>query len=391
MSDQASKFDTKVAELVALCRPLDLRQIMLVRRMTMIDPEALKWATPKQLDAVFTVILTEALQRVAIETLEAAADQQFEPLLPPGSEDDRNEDRWMLYRLSRPFLTQQSSAPVVAGPTLPSMETPELEEEDEAPPPPFSGFGAMFDDTICRYVRKSVTALSANLQQRPHTPPPFYLTQSFPPAMEQVLRRLVLKQMRNNRTMKELSEKHNWAKAGNGRLIAMIQSNSRDNPIRFQWDSRWDALVPPPPGATPNKAKPVPAEELPWQEFADHGAANGYLAPTEKDGWILKSLLRWEAEAIAAGWQEVAQLYIQEFAPASRHDKLRDGAFRDGLVKWIDRLPAHAGEALAAKAFFECPKCDRMYLRKVVQSFGMERDQRKRVPLLCHFLDNLPK
>jgi hypothetical protein len=168
----------------------------------------------------------------------------------------------------------------------------------------------------------------------------------------------------------------------------MIQSTARDNPVMHQWETRWDAFR---PGAPPPKAKTAQPVETPWKEFEEHGAANEYLAPREKDIWLLKKMLRWESEAITEGWKEVAQLYIQEFTPANRHDKLRDGAFRDGLVKWIDRLPAHAGEALAAKAFYECPKCDRIYLRKVVQSFGMEREQRKAVPLLCDFLDNLPK
>ena len=388
MSVQDSKFDTKVAELVALCRPLELRQIMLVRRMTMIDPESLKWANAKQLEAVFTVILTDALQHLDPAELESAADRQFEPMMPPGSDEANDEDRWLLYRLSRPFIAANNVAPTVTGPVLPSMEVPALEEEDEGTVTPFSGFASMFDDTICRYSRKAVTVLGVNLNLRPHTPPPFYLTPTFLPALEAVLRRLVVRHMRASRAIKDLSESRNWAKSGNARLISMIQSDARDNPIHFQWDSRWDAFR---PGAPPVKGKVLQSEDTPWPEWAEHGAANNYLAPKEKDLWLLKKMLRWNAEAIAEGWQEVAQLYIQEFNPANKYDKLRDGAFRDGLVKWIARLPAHAGEALAAKAFFECPKCDRIYLRKVVQSFGMEREQRKAVPLLCDFLDNLPK
>lgn len=388
MSGQNTKFDAKVAELVALCRPLEVRQIMLVRRMTMIDPESLKWATAKQLDAVFTVILTDALQRIDPAELEAAADRQFEPMMPPGADEAGDEDRWLLYRLSRPFMAAAVVAPMVTGPVVPSMEVPPLEEEDEGTVTPFGGFGAMFDDTICRYTRKVITVLSVGLGLRPHTPPPFYLSQAFLPPFEAVLRRLMLRQMRNCRAIKDIGESRNWAKSGNARLISMIQSDARDNPIHFQWDSRWDAFR---PGAPPVKGKVLQPEDTPWPEWAEHGAANNYLAPKEKDLWLLKKMLRWDAEAITEGWQEVAQLYIQEFAPANKYDKLRDGAFRDGLVKWIARLPAHSGEALAAKAFFECPKCDRIYLRKVVQSFGMEREQRKAVPLLCDFLDNLPK
>jgi len=388
MSGQDSKFDAKVAELVALCRPLEVRQIMLVRRMTMIDPESLKWATAKQLEAVFTVILTDALQRIDPAELEIAADKQFEPMLPPGSDEANDDDRWLLYRLSRPFLAAATAAPAVIGPVLPSTEPVPLEEEDEGTVTPFAGFAAMFDDTICRYLRRSVAALAVNLGLRPHTPPPFYLTPAFSQAFEDAMRRIVFRQMRNNRVIKDLGESRDWAKSGNARLISMIQSDARDNPIHHHWDARWDAFR---PGAPPVKGKVLQPEDTPWPEWAEHGASNTYLAPKEKDLWLLKKMLRWNADSITEGWSEVAQLYIQEFNPANKYDKLRDGAFRDGLVKWIDRLPAHAGEALAAKAFFECPKCDRIYLRKVVQSFGMERDQRKRVPLLCDFLDNLPK
>jgi hypothetical protein len=385
---QEARFDAKVAELVALCRPLEIPQILMVRRMTMCDPEALKWATAKQLEVVFTVILNEAFQRVGVDRLQDAADNQFEPMLPPMSEDIRDQDRWMLYSMTRGMLKEMTRPAEPEGPVTPKADLTEILEDEDEETRKFTGFKSMFDETISGYVRKTLKVLAVN-SIRPHVPPPFYVAPGFDEVFVQAIRKSVLPPMRGTRAIKDIAESRNWTKEGNGRLISMIQANARDNPIRFQWDSQWDSFKPGAPKST--KAKPVKQAEPPWPLFAEHATKHDYVGPDDKHVWMLKTMLRWDAEAIANGWRELAQLYQQEYAPTSKHDAAREGAFRDGICKWITKLPAHAGEALAVKAFFECPKCDRIMMRKIAQTFGMEAVRKKVVPLLVHFIDHLPQ
>jgi len=386
---QEARFDAKVAELVAVCRPLEIPQILLVRRMTMTDPEALKWASVKQLDVVFTVILNEALQRLGQERLQEAADNQFEPLLPPVPQDIRDQDRWMLYNMSRPMLREMTRPTEVEGPVTPKVDLTQLLAEEDEEGKEYTGFKTMFDDTVCTYVRKTLKVLAVN-SIRPHVPPPYYAAPGFDAIFTEVIRKRVLPQMRATRTLKELAESRNWGKAGNSRLVSMIQAGTaRDNPILHQWDARWDVFRSGAPKSS--KAKPLKPEEMPWPAFVEHAGTHDYTAPAERHIWMLKTLLRWDAEALADGWRELAQLYTQEYAPASRHDQAREGAFRDGICKWIDKLPAHGGEALAVKAFFECPKCDRIMMRKIAQTFGMEAVRCKVVPLLVDFIETLPQ
>ena len=50
-----------------------------------------------------------------------------------------------------------------------------------------------------------------------------------------------------------------------------------------------------------------------------------------------------------------------------------------------------AGDMVAVKAFFELPKCDRLFLRKLMQTVGGTETERRRVaPGLVHFYNNLP-
>ena len=65
-------FESKVAELVAVTQRLDVSRILMVRRMTMGDPETLKWASARQLELIFNVILEKALERADREAVFAA-------------------------------------------------------------------------------------------------------------------------------------------------------------------------------------------------------------------------------------------------------------------------------------------------------------------------------
>lgn len=46
-------FETKVSNLINATRHLEVPQILLLRRLTMADPESLKWANIRELDVVF--------------------------------------------------------------------------------------------------------------------------------------------------------------------------------------------------------------------------------------------------------------------------------------------------------------------------------------------------
>ncbi|MDA8231338.1 MAG: hypothetical protein M0006_08365 [Magnetospirillum sp.] len=375
--------DAKLVELIRACRHFDVPKLLAVRRMTLADPESLKWASREHLDAAFTVLLTEALRQLGEREIEAASARHFEPLLPPASEEVRTEDGWLLYSLSRPLLAARDGPSVSIRPSQPEADIAAVLEDQ---PKPFTTFAELFDDTICGYSRRALSVLAVRAT-RAHIPQPFYLAPTFVQCFEDVVRRMVLPSVRNSRRIRELGTSRKWAEVGADPLIAVIQSgDARDNVILHQWDARWQELSSPPAP----KAKAKASGEMPWDDFRDHALANAYQAPNALRAWILPQILRWEPEALADGWRELAHLYTQEFAPASRHDRARDGAFRDGLLKWIERLPAHGGEALAAKAFFECPKCDRLFLRKVMQSVGADRDDRI-LPLLSEFLDSLPK
>jgi hypothetical protein len=387
MSKESATFDAKVAELVALCRPLDIPHILTVRRMTLDDPESRKWATEKQLSIVFTVILSDAMKRMGLDDLDAAAEDKFDPLLPPIATELRDQDRWLLFDLSRPLLANyQRPVPVDDDPA----ENEETEEEDYDTPRPFVDFATLFDETLTRYMRKALRVLALKTSVRPHTPPPFYLAPRFGACFADVLAQFILPQMRKSRSIKDLGTERNWSQHGAVTLIAMVQSgDTRSNPILHQWDTRWAAFQ---PDINASKAKPaLDMNATPWPSFLQHAAHNEYVAPDEGRIWILRQILRWEAEALAEGWEALRQLYTQEFEPASKHDRARPGAFRDGLIKWIDRLPAHGGEVLATKAYFELPKCDRMFMRTVLHTFGMSSQRRNAVPLLMDFVETLPK
>ena len=146
MSDAArkAKFEGKVAELLAITSGLSVTHILVLRRMTMSDPETKSWATDRELGVVFDTILDRAVAAIEVEELGAAADRQFDALLPPGDDDLRDKERWQLFDVAKKYLSKRKKVEVV-------VDVPPADiEEDYEGPVEFSNFKQMFDETIAR-------------------------------------------------------------------------------------------------------------------------------------------------------------------------------------------------------------------------------------------------
>ena len=396
MADNDDKFAAKVTELAAVCRHLDVPRILVLRRMTLSDPESLKWATAQQLDAVFNVILTDIVKNLSFEGLEEVAGQHYEPWLPPGSAEVRDQDRWLLHDLCKGLLPAESNGMSFSTPAPPAfvkaddlLSEEEGEEEDIAP---FTGFNALLDHTVVKILKRNLRVLAVN-SIRAHTPPPFFNAPHFSEVFIPVVQELILPSLHGSRLLKDLSASRDWSKPGeDARLMGILQGGeARQNPILHQWDARWDHFSEESQSALRAKKKADPPEKTPWPRFVADGAKHEYISADERHLWILKSMLRWEPETLAEGWEQLTQMYAQEFNPPSKHDQAREGSFRDGIRKWIEKIPRHGGEALAMKAFFECPKCDKMFMHKLTQTFGMSAQRQAAVPLLIEMLESLPK
>ncbi|MBI3445066.1 MAG: hypothetical protein HY055_06840 [Magnetospirillum sp.] len=385
-SKRREKFESKVAELLAVTAGLKVPQILMLRRMTASDPDTKSWANDRELGVVFDTILDRAVAAIEVEELGAAADLQFNALLPPGDEEVRDKERWLLFDVTKKYLAKRAK---VAAPVEPVIETVIAVVEEEEPPISFSSFKQLFDETLARYARRSLQVLVINpigaASLRPHIPVPFILSPGFANCYETLLRKFVLPDIRATKRIKELSESRNWDDSGSNRLIAIIQAGGNTNPILDTWDSRWAAYKSEGVGAKHAKTSD------PWAVFHEWAQAGGYPSPNEDDIPLLHSVIRWEPESLAEAWREVALLYQQEFHPKDRHDQAREGAFRDAIVRTIRELPKRAGDMIAIRAFFELPKCDRMFLRKLMQTVGgTDTERRRTAPGLVHFYNNLP-
>jgi hypothetical protein len=379
---RAALFEKKVAELLTVTSGLGVTHVVLLRRMTVEDPETSVWATSRELEVVFEVILDRALAAIEVEALGAAADRQFDDLLPPGSDEQRDKERWWLFDVSKKYLARRrkvADAPVVVPPAAPV-------EEDEEEPVAFSSFPQLFDETLARYCRNTLRLLAIGPQHasvRPHIPLPFLLAPGFDVSYESLLRRYVLPDIRATKRIAHLATSRNWSDNGANRLIAIVQSQA--NPILETWDSRWQAYRSEGVGA--KRAK----NEDPWAVFHAAAQAGAYAPPTVADIPLLHSVIRWEPESLREAWRDVALLYQQEFHPVDRKEQAREGALRDGMIRIVRSLPKRAGDMVVIKAFFELPKCDRMFLRKMLQSLGGTESERRRIaPALVQFYTNLP-
>ena len=393
MTVAEEKFATKVTELAAVCRELDMPHILLVRRMTLADPESLKWATPQQLEGVFTVILTDHIAALDLDTVVAASDDHFDPWLPQASADIRDQDRWLLHDLCKPLLPAAAQGVSFAAPAAPAkVSADDLLADDEEDDAPFSGFNDLLDKTVLKVLRRNLKVLAVN-SVRPNIPPPFFNARPFADCFLPIVKELILPAMHSGRLIKDLSTSRDWSKPGSdSRLLGVLQDRSaKQNPILFQWDTRWDHFSDESQAALRAKGKGDDPEKMPWPRLVRDGAKNEYIPADEKFLWVIKSFLRWEPETLAEAWEQLTQMYAQEFAAANKHEQARDGSFRDALAKWIDKVPRHGGEALAMKAFFECPKCDKLFIHKLTQTYGMAAQRQLAVPLLIEMMESLPK
>ncbi|MGE5505585.1 MAG: hypothetical protein ACM31L_14275 [Actinomycetota bacterium] len=427
--DSGSKtFEAKVASLIAATRHLDVSQILLLRRLTLRDPETRKWATDKQLGVVFSVILTKAVERTGIDTFRIARDKQFAGMLPAGV-DGRDEDMRVLSDLAMQMLgppprseaetTQAGFEALLARGNLQPAPPRTIRQRSASlgkePPPLFAAqlgpagekgiakimarqvtqtdgaegkpidFSVLFDDTLCGYTRKIISLFrisgpSQGLRL------PFLVAPEFADVYEEVLRRHVLPQMRSTRHVSTLAHNYNWGEVGGDKLIEIVQGSEVNNPILHNWDSRWNSFRTPKPvkGKKPAGLKP---EDNPWPLFREDATRGNYEPPAEDHVQVLQDVIRQEADVIAKCWREITQLYEQEFAPNARQDQAREGALRDGILKWAAKLPDHVGEHLAIKAFFDFERCDGLFLRRLVGSMGRNDSERRRnAPFLSDFV-----
>lgn len=415
-----STFETKVTNLIEATRHLQIPQILMLRRLTMADPESRRWASERQLNVVFNVIVAKAAERLGLDQLREARERNFEGLATASDPAARDEDVALLADIAtqmlghpleplseheaaldkllamgpanaapRRTIRQQSSIkeppPLFAaqlGPDAIRLAPTGLQDVEEGDEKPFTDFPTLFDDTICSFTRKILALLqvkgSAKVARMP-----FVLAPEFALCYEDVLRRFVLPTMKTSRHIQQLAHNYNWAEVGGDKLIAIIQGGEVNNPVLHNWDTRWAAFRTP-------KGKKLKPEDNPWTIFREDATRSGYEPPGEDDVQILQDLIRFEGDSFAKAWRELSQLYQQEYQPNGRQEQAREGAFRDGLMKWASKLPEHVGEFLAMKSFFMHDRIDGNFMRKLLNNFGRNDSERRRAaPFLADFVQNL--
>lgn len=416
-------FEAKVSNLIAATQHLDVPQILLLRRLTMADPESRRWSSERQLQVVFSVIVAKAIERAGIERLRIAREKGFVPMLPPATGAARDEDIRVLSEVATQMLgnplapmseheaaldkllsigparaparTTRHTAPIKEPPPLFAAQLgPDIErvaltsrmrgvvESEVGDEKPYTDFPTLFDDTICSFSHRLLGLFHVRGSERKDRLP-FIMAPQFAACYEDVLRRMVLPPMRNSRHIQQLGMNYNWAEIGGAKLIDIIQSGELNNPILHHWDERWNAFR----AAKGKKSKP---EDNPWPLFREDATRSGYIPPDEDDVSIMQDVIRFEAEAFAKAWREIGQLYEQEFTPNARQEQAREGAFRDGLMKWSSKLPDHVGEFFAIKAYFTYPRIDAHFLRRLITNFGRsDAERRRNAPYLLVFVQNL--
>lgn len=427
-------FEAKVASLIAATRHLEIPHILMLRRLTMRDPEARKWASEKQLNVVFSVILTKTIERFGIPKLKAARDRNFESLLPPDPAG-RDEDLRVIgdiatQLLGPPQMSEAEStqagfhALLARGAVAPPQRTIRTQPPTREPPPlfaaqlgpstdkglsaarrmaqlqqaaedtsekreiAFTDFPTLFDDTIFTYVEKTLSIFRITSPSRGMRLP-FLLAPEFGQVYREILQKFVLPQMRATRAMQALGQSYNWADVGSDKLIEIIQGSEVNNPILHNWDARWAAFRA--PKAIKGKKSPAQKpEDNPWPLLREEATRYNYEPPTEGHIILLQDIIRFEADVLGKCWRELNQLYTQEFSPSGRMDQAREGAFRDGIMKWTAKLPDYIGEHLAMKAHFEFDRLDGPWMRKLLNSFGKNDSERRRnAPFLTDFVMQL--
>ena len=428
-SPTASPFDTKVAGLIDATAQLSIAQILVVRRLTLSDPESLRWSTPHQLNVVFDVILGRALERMDRRNLMTARDQNMEPLLPPKAQRDP-DDVTLLERLLGSMLGPAPSAGQTewqrtqaefeallsrrlppTPPRIPRLSTPSRE-----PLPLFAAQGGMkstsaarnspksaqmegeaegksgnrghsqdfeslFDDTLVEHIRKILELLCippANEATSARSRLPFLSAPEFQSVFEDVMREFILPTIRKSRHVQTMSQTYNWSQVGGEQIIEIIHTSEVNNPILHNWDGYWNNI---------KEEKVKKGVDSPWARFRDDATRCRYVPPSKEDVRLMMDMIRFEPESIDKAWRELEQLYQQEFTPGGRQERAREGAFRDGILKWSARLPDHLSEFLAIKAHYSFIKLDGNYMRALVANFGRTESERFRnAPYLSQFV-----
>jgi len=421
--DAIRAFESKATSLIAATRGIDIPRILILRRLTLADPQSRRWASEKQLSVLFSVILTKAAERYGLDSLKNARAQGFAPLLPDDPAN-RAEDLRVLSEITTqvigpperdeaetirvgfqtlltrgfgavPPRTERPQPPFREPPPLFAAQLGPMSDRRAARLPPAeektSGqdFPTLFDETLCSHIQKILGVFRITSSSR-GVRLPFLLAPEFGPVYCEVMRRCLLPQMRATRHLQALAQSCNWAEAGPGRLIELIQGSEVNNPLLHNWDARWASFRtarPATPPAARGGRKAAPAADDPWPLLREEATRCNFAAPGEEDLPLLRNLLRFEAESIARCWRDLGQLYAQEFPTDGRRDPARDGALRDGLLRWFPKLPDYVGEHLAIKAIFEFERIDLAWLHRLYSGFGRSDSERRRAaPYLADFI-----
>lgn len=280
------------------------------------------------------------------------------------------------------------SAPAVVRPSAPPPVQPAAASAAPAAEaaPEKVDFSQVFDNVVCNHLAQTLEIL------RIETPGslrlPFMVHPAFGEVLERVVRTHVLPEMRNSRHIKTLADSLNVQEKGGADLQRILTAGEINNPILHTWDRRWEELAPRRlPGKTTKSLAPY--ARAVWKEFAEHGEAHGYVAPTAANAELFMTFLRYDLPKLRAAWREFGQHYIQEFRPGQHQEQARDGALRDALLKWEGRegMPAYSVEWLAIKAAASFPKLDLSWLARFSTNKGKTSEERERaIPFIMRTL-----
>ncbi len=414
-------FEAKARDLISLTQASTIPQVLSLRHLTLDDEETLKWASSNQVKVIYNVALTSKLQEMGAEALREAQEDDFESLLPPlgdgYGEEVREEDREtlahgatqalasMLHTETIDALEAQAPAP----PPKPQPKAPAKKAEPKQPASPSRPvtFEEVFDDTICKHIRKSLSILEiGDAKGKSAVGLPFMVAPGFGPSVEKAMRAFVLPTMRRTRTVRTMSENYNWQESGPDTILEIIASGEVNNPILHAWDSRWSDFRSASPSAASSGEKKGLLGGLTksatgkaggkadddgtrlWAQLAKDAAQGKYLAPTAKDLVIFQTLIRYSPGPFVKALAECDDLYAQEFDPREGQEPGREGSFRDGLNKWHKKLPPHIGEFVAIKLYYTYPDLKLDFLKNLSRSHGKSDNERVRtIPYLMAFLE----
>ncbi len=372
-------FGEKVSQLVSATNQLDVPRTLLVRRMTIANPESTKWASADELKSIFDVIVGQAMERLDPMLLEEARLHGFEPLVPKGSDAQRAEDAAVLTALAGRFAAAEAPEPEEKPAPLPVEPEPILVPEK----PQFVTFDSLFDSVVCQRIRKNLQPWGVEETTRT-IQLPFLVSPHFPSSFELMLRTHIFPVLRATRHIQLLSMTYNWNSVGGEKLDEIMAMDIRKNPVLFTWDNYWNKIRAGLKDMTLNPA------ENPLTPLCKDARSLGYSRPTDRDVMLLQSIIHLSSSAMSDMERGLMQAYEQEFDPPKGTPQAREGALRDLFLSWFDSLPMGMGDFLAIRLYFACPLLDTEYMRKLLTNFGENRKKyEKNVPYLTEFVDSL--